>query len=165
MPGNNVAYRRELLAQFGDRLSSDLGIDFNIHEALKKHGHDLGVSSKAEIAHQNYDRIIGLIQANYHYSKMLAANRISSHNWGFFKQAVYIVGTPIGSPFIRLFRIVKSLRGRHPLVWPFISALPVIYITFFFSAIGESLGYLLGAGQSTEDFNKWELMQQRTKDQ
>ena len=95
---------------------------------------------------------------------MLAANRISSHNWGFFKQAVYIVGTPIGSPFIRLFRIVKSLRGRHPLVWPFISALPVIYITFFFSAIGESLGYLLGAGQSVENFNKWELMQQRTKD-
>lgn len=164
LPGNNVAYRRKMLVKFGDRLENDLGIDFNIHEELGKQGYELAMSSKALIAHQNYNRISGLIRANYHYSKMLAANRISSHNWGIFKQAVYIVGTPIGSPFIRLFRIIKSLRGRQPLVWPFISALPVIFITFCFSAVGESLGYLFGAGRSVEDFNKWELMTQRTKD-
>lgn len=164
LPGNNVAYRREILVKFGDRLENDLGIDFNIHEELGKQGYELAMSSKALIAHQNYNRISGLIRANYHYSKMLAANRISSHNWGIFKQAVYIVGTPIGSPFIRLFRIIKSLRGRQPLVWPFIFALPVIFITFCFSAVGESLGYIFGAGRSVEDFNKWELMTQRTKD-
>lgn len=165
LPGNNVAYRRKLLEQFGERLGIDLGIDFNIHEALKKQGHELAMSARAQIAHQNYDHISGLIQADYHYSKMLAANRVSSQNWGPFKQALYVVGTPLGSPFMRLFRIIKSLRDRRPLVWPFISALPVIFITFFFAAVGESLGYLLGAGQSIEDFNKWELMQQRTKDQ
>lgn len=164
LPGNNVAYRREVLGKFKDRLKTDLGIDFNIHEELKKHGHELAMSEKAQIAHLNYDHINGLIKANYHYSKLLAANRVISNSWGPVKQAVYIIATPIGSPFIRLLRIFKSLRGRHCLVWPFISSLPVIIITFFFSAVGESIGYFLGAGQSTQDFNKWELMQHRTKD-
>jgi glycosyltransferase involved in cell wall biosynthesis len=165
LPGNNVSYRRDLLTQFGDRLKNDLGIDFNIHEELQRQGYEFAMSTKAQIAHQNYDRLSGLIQANYHYSKMLAANRISLHNWGLFKQVVYVVATPFGSPFIRIMRIIKSLRGRQPLVRPFISALPVIFITFFCSAVAESLGYLLGAGQSAEDFNKWELMQERTKNQ
>jgi len=164
LSGNNVAYRRELLVQFGDRLKNDLGIDFNIHEELRKQGYEFAMSPKAVIAHQNYDRISGLIQANYHYSKMLAANRASSQNWGRLKKTVYIVGTPIGSPFIRLLRIIKSFRGRQSLVKPFISVLPVVFITFLCSAVSESLGYLLGAGQSVEEFNKWELMQQRTKD-
>jgi glycosyltransferase involved in cell wall biosynthesis len=164
LPGNNVAYRRELLAQFGERLKDDLGIDFNIQEELKKQGYKFAMSAKTIIAHQNYDRISGLIKANFHYSKMLAANRVSSQNWGRLKKIVYIVATPIGSPFIRLLRIIKSLRGRQSLVKPFISVLPVVFITFLCSAVSESLGYLLGAGKSVEKFNKWELMQQRTKD-
>jgi len=165
LPGNNVAYRRNLLTQFGERLKDDLGVDFNIHEALKKQGHELAMSATALIAHQNYDRISGLIKANYHYCKLLAANRVLSQDWGWFRHAAYIVGTPLGAPVIKLFRIIKSLSGRRQLVWPFISALPVMFITFFISAVGESFGYLFGAGQSVEDFNKWELMQQRTKDE
>ena len=165
LPGNNVAYRRDLLTQFGERLKGDLGIDFNIHEALKKQGHELAMAANALIAHQNYDRIGGLIQANYHYCKLLAANRVLSQDWGWFRRAAYIVGAPLGAPVIKLFRIIMSLSGRRQLVWPFISALPIIFITFFISAVGESFGYLFGAGQSAEDFNKWELMQQRTQDE
>lgn len=165
LPGNNVAYRRDLLIQFGDRLKTDLGIDFNIHEALKKQGHEFVLSSKAVIAHQNYDRIGGLLKANYNYSRMIAANRIASSHWGIFTQTVYIVGTPFASPIIRLIRIIKSLRGRSSLVWPFISALPVLLITFSCSALAEASGYLSGAGQSVKDFNIWELMTERTNDQ
>ena len=165
LPGNNVAYRRDLLIQFGERLKDDLGVDFNIHETLIKQGYELSMSATALIAHQNYDRINGLIKANYHYCKLLAANRVLSQDWGWFRQAAYIVGAPLGAPAIKLFRIIKSLSGRRQLVWPFISALPVIFITFFISAVGESLGYLFGAGQSVDDFKKWELMQQRTTDE
>jgi len=165
LPGNNVAYRRDLLTQFGERLKDDLGVDFNIQEALKKQGHELAMSATAVIAHQNYDHINGLIKANYHYCKLLAANRVLSQDWGWFRHAAYIVGAPIGAPVIKLIRIIKSLSRRQQLLWPFISALPVIFITFFISAAGESFGYLFGAGQSVEDFNKWELMQKRTKDE
>ncbi|MGB3863416.1 MAG: glycosyltransferase [Candidatus Aminicenantaceae bacterium] len=163
LPGNNVAYRRELLEQFEERLEFDLGVDFNIHEALRRQGHSLAMSGTALISHQNFERIGGLLRANYHYCKLLAANRASSQNWNVLRRALYSVGAPIGAPVIKLIRIVKSLRGRRVLVWPFISSLPVMLLTFLVSAIGESLGYLFGAGRSVEDFNIWELTQPRTK--
>lgn len=163
LPGNNVAYRRDLLEQFGDRLEFDLGVDYNIHEELRGQGHSLAMSGTALIAHQNFECIGSLLRANYHYCKLLAANRASSQNWNVLRLALYSVGAPIGAPVIKLIRIVKSLRGRRVLVWPFISSLPVMLLTFLVSAIGESLGYLFGAGRSVEDFNIWELMQPRTK--
>lgn len=163
LPGNNVAYRRELLVQFGDRLALDLGVDFNIHEALRDQGHSLAMSSSAQIAHQNFERIGGLLRANYHYCRLLAANRASSKNWNVLRRSLYSISVPIGAPVIKVIRIVKSLGGRRVLIWPFISSFPVIMLTFLVSAIGESLGYLFGAGGSVEDFNTWELMQPRTK--
>lgn len=161
LPGNNVAYRRELLEQFGDRLEFELGVDFNIHEALRSQGHSLAMSGTALVAHQNFERIGGLLRANYHYCRMLAANRTESRNWNILRRFLYSVGVPVGAPVIKLIRIVKSLRGRRALVWPFLFALPVMLLTFSVSAIGESMGYLFGAGSSVEDFNIWELMQPR----
>ena len=163
LPGNNVAYRRELLEHFGKRLEFDLGVDFNINQALRKQGHSLAMSATALIAHQNFERVGGLLRANYHYCRLLAANRASSQNWNVLRRILYSAGAPIGAPVIKLIRIVKSLRGRSALVWPFISSIPVILLTFLVSAIGESLGYLFGAGRSAEDFNRWELMQPRIK--
>jgi glycosyltransferase involved in cell wall biosynthesis len=163
LPGNNVAYRRELLEQFGDRLGFDLGVDFNIHEALRGQGHSLAMSGMALIAHQNFENIGGLLRANYHYCRLLAANRALSHNWKRWRRTLYSVAAPIGAPVVKLIRVAKSLRGRRSLIWPFLSSLPVMGLTFSVSAIGESLGYFLGAGHSAEDFNIWELMQPRTK--
>ena len=68
-------------------------------------------------------------------------------------------GTAVIVAFI--YSVINFLLGKIL----FFFAFPVIFITFFISAVGESLGYLFGAGQSVEDFNKWELMQQRTKDE
>ncbi len=165
LPGNNVAYRRKALLAFQDRLAVDLGVDFNIHEALRRQNHKLAMSSTAIIAHQNYDRLIGLLKANYHYCKLLAANRVSSQEWTLLRRILYIIGTPIGAPLIKILRIIKSLSGRRILWWPFFTAVPVIVLTFTISALGETLGYLVGPGQSEKDFNKWELMQDRTENE
>ena len=84
-------------------------------------------------------------------------------NWSWPKKLVYGVAVPVGAPMIKFYRLAKSLQGRPTLVSPFLTSLPVIGLTFLVSGIGESLGYLLGPGNSTVEFAKWEIFQQRTR--
>ena len=163
LPGNKVAYRSDVLMPLKDRLPNELSVDFNIHEHLLSNGHRLAMSANTLAKHQNYDNLGGLINANFYYCRMLAANRVKAQNWTFFRRWLYIIGVPLGAPLIKLLRILKSLKGRKPLWGSFVLALPIIMITFAVSAIGETLGYLLGAGNAAQDFNIWELYHQRTK--
>lgn len=163
LPGNNVAYRADVLLPLKERLPHDLSVDFNIHEHLLGKGHKLAMSDKTRARHQNYDTMGGLVNANFYYCRMLAANRVKAQNWSVVRRWAYIIGVPIGAPLIKLARILKCLKGRKSLWRPFVSALPLILITFAVSAIGEMLGYLLGAGNAAQDFNIWELYQQRTR--
>ncbi len=163
LPGNNVAYRGDLLRAVQERLATDLSVDFNIHEWLKGQGYELAMSATTLAEHQNYDQLGGLLHANFHYCRMLAANRKVSQSWSMGRQLAYIVGAPLGAPAIKLVRVLRSLKGRRQLWAPFVKALPVLFLTYGVSAIGETLGYLAGAGHSAQDFNMWEIHQQRTE--
>jgi hypothetical protein len=56
-----------------------------------------------------------------------------------------------------MWRLLRGLKGRRAL-WPSaIRALPVITVEYLFDAVGESLGYLLGAGDSERLALHWEL--------
>ena len=161
LPGNNVSYKRNVLLSFGDRLGDDLGVDFNIHEALKLKGMPLYLEGNARVAHENYDTLKALLQANHHYCRLLAADRVTSRSWFLPKRLVYGLVVPIGAPIVKIFRLLRSLRGRRNLWLAIITSSPVLLITYLWSAVGESLGYLLGTGTSNESFTKWELNQER----
>ena len=161
LPGNNVSYKRDILLALGDRLGEDLGVDFNIHEALKKLGYKLYLEGRALVAHENYDTLGALLQANHHYCRLLAADRTTSGSWSPLKRIVYGVGTPIGAPVIKSLRLLKSLKGRLRVLKPILVSSPILLLTYIWSAIGESLGYLIGRGGSSESFTKWELNLER----
>lgn len=161
LAGNNISYKRDLLLELEGQLDTVLAPDFLLHEICNQRGLPMFIESRAVVAHENFDRLSGLLQANHHYCRILAAHRGHTQSWGRLKRIVYGLGVPLGAPAIKISRLVRSLRGRRPLWSAFVSALPVILLTFLWAAIGESLGYLFGPGTSERSFNRWELESER----
>jgi hypothetical protein len=163
--GNNVSYKRELLLSFGDRLEDVLTIDFNLQEILTKRGVPMFVESKALAAHQHFTTVTREGITGHHYCRLLAAKRVQTQDWSTGRKLLHGIGAPLGSPAIRLWRLLKGLRGRGELWSTAILGLPVIITEYFFDAMGESLGYLAGAGNAESRALHWELDAERAAEQ
>lgn len=162
--GNNVSYRRELLLSFGSELDGLLTIDFNLQELLGKRGLPLLVEARARAAHQNFSSFARDSITGYWYCRLLAARRVETQGWHWARRFVHGIGAPVGSPAIRLARLLMSLRGRRSL-WPQAAAsIPVILGWYVTDALGESLGYLLGAGRAEREALRWELDEARDRE-
>jgi glycosyltransferase involved in cell wall biosynthesis len=159
--GNNVSYRRELLLSFGADLDALLTIDFNLQELLGKRGFPLLVEGRARAAHQNFSNYLRDTITGYWYCRLLAARRAETQSWSSMRRLVHGFGAPLGSPAIRLARLLLSLRGRPELWGPVVAAVPLTLGWYLTDALGESLGYLLGAGDAESQALRWELNEAR----
>jgi len=162
--GNNVSYRRALLLSFGAELDGLLTIDFNLQEALGKRGLPLLVESRALTAHQNFSKYFSDSITGYWYCRLLAARRAETQSWGTMRRLIHGLGAPIGSPVIRLGRLLLGLRGRRQLWGQAAASIPLIVGWYITDALGESLGYLAGAGRSEQQALRWELDEVRETD-
>jgi hypothetical protein len=158
LPGNNVAYKRDALLELGDGLDDLLVVDFNLHTELRRRGGALRTAANALVAHENFDDLRGLLAANHHYCRLMAINRARSQGWGPVRRLGFGLATPVLVPLLKLQRLAWELRGRRAL-WPGTAlSLPVILVTYVWSAIGEARGYLGGdPGSADRDFTRWEL--------
>ena len=161
LPGNNVAYRREILLGYRERLGSLLSPDFVMHERLRLDGHRLFLAGSAVAAHENPITLGFLLQANHYYCRILASQRASSRSWSRSRRWFYALSVPLGAPAIKLFRYLRAGADRPALLGPFATALPVILAAYLWSAIGEALGYAWGPGRAEVDFDEYELNRAR----
>jgi glycosyltransferase involved in cell wall biosynthesis len=153
--GNNVSYKKETLMEFDGELNSLLTHDFTLHERLHERGLKLYTEARARTEHENYDRFTGLLMVNFYFARNLADKR--ALRWGWGKRIFYGLAVPLGAPTIKMIRAMRSISLRREL-WPsFAAALPIILTTHLWAALGESLGYLLGEGDSNPELNFWEL--------
>ncbi len=162
--GNNVSYRRPLLLSFGSELEGLLTIDFNLQEILGRRGVPMLVEARALAAHQNYSRFLDDSITGHWYCRLLAARRADTQRWSVARRLMHGLGAPLGSPAIRLVRLLRSLPGRRPLWRDACLGLPLIAGWYFTDALGESLGYLLGAGRAEQEALRWELNEARERD-
>ena len=158
--GNNISYKREALLALGDELEALLDIDFNLQEALRARGGTLYVEARAVGAHQNYARLSGECQTGRPYCRLLAARR--ARHWSAARKLCYGLLSPAAAPVLRFFRLAASLRKRRPLWRPFLVASPAIVWMYLSDALGESAGYLFGAGDAEAQVLRWELSTERT---
>ena len=159
--GNNVSYRRALLLSFESELEGLLTIDFNLQEVIGKRGLPLLVEAGALAAHQNFSVLSRDGITGHWYCRLLAARRAETQRWSLGRRIVHGLGAPLGSPVIRLVRLVCSLRGRRQLWLTTAASLPLIVGWYLTDAIGESMGYLLGAGDAERQALRWELNETR----
>jgi hypothetical protein len=164
LPGNNVAYQRDVLLAFGDRLDALISPDFVLQELLARRGARFLLDSRALAAHENYCSLSSMLGANHSYCRLLAVGRAESQAWSRCKRIIYGLASPLFAPVIKFFRFFRSLRQRPSLRADLIKALPVITVVYFWSAIGEGLGYLFGKGPSEEAFNRYELETERVRE-
>jgi hypothetical protein len=164
LPGNNVAYRRDALLEFGEMLDAWISPDFVVQQYLRGKGARFFLESKALAAHENYCDLGSMLGANHTYCRLLAVGRAQSQAWSRWKRVIYGLMSPLGAPAIKLFRLLRSLRQRPSLYPELIKSLPVLILVYFWSAVGEGLGYLFGKGSSEEAFNKYELEAERVKE-
>ncbi len=162
--GNNVSYRRALLLSFDAGLEGLLTIDFNLQEILGRRGAPMLVEARALAAHQNFSRFLDDSITGHWYCRLLAARRADTQRWSVARRLVHGLGAPLGSPAIRLARLLRSLPGRQPLWRDACLGLPLIAAWYVTDALGESLGYLFGAGRAEQEALRWELNEARERD-
>jgi hypothetical protein len=161
---NNVSYQRESLLGLDGDPSALLSSDYHIHELFHRRGQITGVAAGALAAHENFDRLSGILQANHHYCRVLAANRVERGDWSWPLRLFYGVATPVGAPLIALGRLVWSLRNRPSLWLEFLITLPVVLLISIWTAIGEARGYVFGRGRSEEALSHWEVNASRRRE-
>ena len=161
LPGNNVAYRREILLAYGDRLPALLSPDFVMHERLRLDGHRLFLAGSAIAAHQNPVDVRFLLTANHAYCRLLASQRAQSRSWSAARRWAYALAVPMGAPAIKMVRALRILSRRPEVLLQFAIAMPIVVLAFLWSAVGESLGYAFGAGGAKDEFEEYELNRSR----
>jgi hypothetical protein len=161
LPGNNVAYRRDVLLCYGERLVTLLSPDFVLHERLRLDGQRLFLAGSAVAAHQNPKELGFLLMASHAYCRMLASHRARSGSWGLVRRWTYALGTPLAAPVIKLVRMKRFLQRRPGLLIQLAAFLPILIPTFLWSAVGESLGYAFGPGRAKAQFEDFELNRSR----
>jgi len=162
LPGNNVAYRRDTLLAYGDRLGALLSPDFVLHERLRLDGQRLFMAGSAVASHENPEALGFLLTANHAYCRVLAHGRAETGSWSRTRRTFYSLAVPLGAPAIKLVRVARHI-ARRPGCWlPCLSALPVILPAFLWSSVGEALGCSFGPGSAVGDFEEYELNRART---
>ena len=157
LPCGNVAYKRDDLLALGDELEVLLTPDFVVHERFNENGKAMFVESRAIVAHNSLVKLTQLLASSFLFCRVLASKRVDSQRWNRGRQIAYGLATPVVSPCVALWRLFAS-RSDTPSDWSSLTAyLPVVIAKGIASALGESTGYLFGAGGSEIQFIKWEL--------
>jgi hypothetical protein len=146
LPSYNVSYRREVLLSFGERLERVLASELDMREAFSASGLTMLLEPRAVVAHESLPSLRELAGANLAYGRFVGAGRACS--WGWLRRGVWALGSPLSAPVVRALRLVRGF-GTRAGAWRGVPmALPVLAVAYAAEALGESIGYLCGAGDS-----------------
>ena len=146
LPGNNIAYKRPHLLRHAHLLDEGKWESW-INDRLRVDGVPLASTNAAVIRHIKPFRLGYFLAQRFHFARSYAGMRRGDQSWP--KRLVYGAGS-LALPALLLSRVTRSaLRKRRNLAI-FAACLPLIALFLTMGAIGEMVGYLLGAGTSLE---------------
>lgn len=144
LPGMNVAYTREALAQVQDLLGAERWEDA-LHARLRARGLALYSDPSILVSHEKSFRIGGFLAERYHYARAFAGARVERA--ARLRRLAYGIGA-LGLPPILLGRMGRQIFRRRRHRATFLRALPLLALFTFSWAAGESVGSLVGSGDS-----------------
>jgi glycosyltransferase involved in cell wall biosynthesis len=157
LAGNNVSYRRAALLGLDSDLGAMLGADYNVHASFRRRGLVLASEPAARVRHENEETVLSACRSGFVYSRQLAHERARLERWGRTQRFGRAAGILVGGPLARLAGLVQA-SVRHPgRLGRVVIYLPAILAAYMSSAMGESIGYLLGSGSATERLMYWEV--------
>jgi len=144
LPGNNVAYRSELLEH--QRKTVEAGHwEGLLHQKLQSEGIELQCSPALVVLHRKHYTFLEYLEQRYLYSRSFAGTRVTTASPA--KRFVFGLAA-LALPPILLYRIGRQvlMKKRHRL--EFLKCLPLIAIFVCAWAWGETVGYWFGSGTS-----------------
>ena len=148
LPGNNVAYRRQILFETCGDILDRMGFNKPFcHERIRAAGYELVIRPSMQVCHLTAHRFLPFAMRRFHYGRCFGANRrrLSPRS----RVAFYCVFAPI----VPLLLVTRHLARafRHPLNRRLLprtgAALAGVCI---FWGVGEWTGYWFGAGRSCD---------------
>jgi hypothetical protein len=154
LQGRNSSYKRTLLLEYGQELGAMLEAESMLHRDLREKGHQLYLEPAAKARHFNTTRPSIWIRQLFLGGRLFASAR--SRQWSLLRRLLYVGGAVLIPP-LRLRRIIRELRrpGRPSNLLPVI--LPLLGVGLVVSALGEMVGYALGAGNVSEQVRDLEF--------
>jgi hypothetical protein len=157
VPGHNSSYKRSLLLAYGGRLSEMLEAESVLHWDLQRHGHGVAMEPDARTRHENFSRFRPSILLRFSSGRLFAASR--ALEWPWWRKAVFAIGSGV-LPFLRSWRALRDLR-RVQDTRPRRGLSLVIFTLLVFDALGEVIGYAIGAGDQSRRLSEIEHDRER----
>jgi hypothetical protein len=146
LPGNNVSYKRASLETLP---AGEAFYDVPIHRRWAAEGRLLRSDGTLVVRQMNSWGWRHLTIGPFHHGRGYAAQRVAT------RSAVWRASAGVLALFLPVLstaRVVRTVTTRHRHVGPMVQALPWIVVYAWAWALGESVGYLAGPGQS---LTKW----------
>ncbi len=148
LSGINVSYKRAILDEIREIYRNGFYETF-VNEELKKRGHQLVLTPSAIVYHKKNYKTRRAAEHSYHLARSFAAQRVADSD--FLKRA-FFAATSLILPVLLPARIILATmkKGRH--LKELVSATPYLIFLMLIWSYGEFCGYLLGAGNSADEW-------------
>jgi GT2 family glycosyltransferase len=154
LPGHNSSYKRAILLDYGPELEAMLESESVLHWDLQAKGYQLYLEPAAKISHLNFGLLSSWIPAQFYNGRLFAATRARS--WSPLQRLFYTGGAPL-IPVVRFQRILQQLRRSGQRRNLPLGVLPTLILGLVVSAVGEMMGYALGAGDAKQKLSNFEF--------
>ncbi len=164
LPAMNVAFRRDALHEYRDRLSELLIFDTSLYAMLVRNGRRLAVVPAARIRHFNEPDLATAIWGNMLCHRVMACSRSALFSWSGPKRWMHALSAPL-VPWYRLARMTAGILIRQPshlVQW--LAAIPVFLVCAHAAAFGKAAGLVAGPGDAAARFTRLELCSARLPD-
>jgi hypothetical protein len=157
LPGHNSSYRRAALLAYEPDLEAWLVAESVLHWDLRRKGWRLVLEPRARAHHFSFSRPASWLRATYLQSRAFAGER--TQDAGLAKRLLWVAASPL-IPAVRLRRCARDTL-RSAAGPPLLKALPALAASLTVSALGEALGYALGAGHAPREIARFEFRRDR----
>jgi glycosyltransferase involved in cell wall biosynthesis len=156
LPWHNTSYKRQLLLEYGSELPALLGAEGFLQQKLAGRGYQLYLSPMAKVNHVNVSLGASVVAHAYVGGRLFGAKRACYGKWSPWLRLLRVGATPL-IPLVRLRSICADILriGEGKRLLPLV--LPALIVGLTFHALGESVGYTLGVGNTEEQFSNYEM--------
>ena len=160
LPWHNSAYKRDVIAMFGERLGPLLEWEGALQADLRSRGHALYLEPAARTHHSNVSNVWSTIGLNLQRGRILGAQRAERERWPAWRRVLQAAAFPL-FPLLQLRHVLPAMR-RLP-VPPALR--PRVYLglgaTLGVLAAAEAWGLLAGEGDAVAHMEDYELHRSR----
>lgn len=158
--GHNLAFKRAVLAEYGNDLEGLLGREGGLLGELRAKGHRFYLEPEARYYHVNPSLLSSTAELRFNSGRLYGAERAARGRWSLSRRLLYVAGGPL-IPFVRFRRIRRELfaAGRHKRLVP--RVFPALLLGLALDAAGQMVGYLIGAGRAESTMASFEVDRMR----